>query len=219
MDVIARLFRRSKPDRLLADREALADFLESRAAFVSQKCVYEYCRARSGINWSKLMIEPAFLEAIEVSRWEAFAAALEDLTVLLEGLLRPQDPATAARLADALTAIAAEVLARHPVPAHRPQGWDEELAGLRQRLARLQLIAPQTAAEIAKTGGTRIYEGLPFDRSATKHDRELVTNAVRFNFCRIADDLMPLLRRAELTGSLLADASLPPPRPIADGEA
>lgn len=202
--LIASLFRRNRDTRQIAGRAAFLDFLDSRGAFVAQKCVYEYCRARSGLNWSKLMVEPDFLAAYEVSRWEAFAAALEDLLVLFEGRLRPADPLAQPRLAESLVEAMVAVLARHPLPAHRPQGWDDRVEGLRHRLGLAQLAAPQPAAAIAKVGGARIYEALPLHSDMTKHDRELVTNAVRFNFCRIAVDLEGQLDAAALREALLA---------------
>lgn len=204
--MIASLFRRGKASPKIASHADLLNFLDSRSAFLAQKCVYEYCRARSGVNWSKLMLEPDFLAAYEVSRWEAFAAALEDLLLLFEGRLRPADAQAQARLGERLTQAMAEVLERHPLPAHRPQGWAEEIAGLRQRLGLAQLAAPQAAAAIAKVGGTRIYEGLPLHQDMTKHDRELVTNAVRFNFSRIAADLDAQLDAVALAAELLAQA-------------
>ena len=196
--------RRRDPDRIATYADFL-DFLESRSAFLAQKCVFEYCRARTGLNWDKLMLEQEFLAAYETSRWEAFGAALADLAVFLEGRLRPADTRLHARLVDRLLVAVAVVLARHPLPAHRPEGWGEEIAQLRERLNNTQLGQPLAAAEVAKTAGARIYAGLPLHKDMTRHDRELVTNAVRFNFSRIASDLEQQLEVEPLLRELLAD--------------
>ncbi len=200
------IFSRRRQPALVATYDDFLDFLESRGAFLSQKCVYEYCRARTGLNWDKLMLEKDFLAACEVSRWEAFAAALGDVAVYFEGGLRPADPRLQGRLADRLTAAVAAVLRRHPIPAHLPGGWHDELAALRERLTEMQAQPPQGAAAIAKTGGARIYAALPLHESMTKHDRELVTNAVRFNFSRIADDMQQQIDFAALRAALLSDS-------------
>jgi hypothetical protein len=199
------IFSRRRPDPRIAAYAEFLDFLESRSAFLAQKCVYEYCRARSGINWDKLMLEADFLAAYEISRWEAFGAALADLVVYLEGQLRPADTRLHARLVDRLIVAAALVLARHPVPAHKPEGWGTEIAQLRERLNTTQLGQPLAAAEVSKTSGARIYATLPLHRDMTRHDRELVTNAVRFNFSRIASDLEQQLDVEPLLRELLAD--------------
>lgn len=208
------IFSRRGRDGQIGSYAEFLDFLDSRSAFISQKCVYEYCRARSGVNWSKLMLEPAFLGHYEVSRWEAYGAALSDLVIYLEGQLRPSDVRLHARLVDRLILAAASVLARHPVPAHRPDGWAGEVSALRERLRQSQLGQPLGAAEVAKTGGARIYQALPLHRDMTKHDRELVTNAVRFNFCRIAGDLERDLQVERVMAEMLGEA---PPGAAAGG--
>ena len=203
-----RIFSRRRDTERIAGYAAFLDFLESRSAFLAQKCVFEYCRARTGLNWDKLMLEKDFLAAYEVSRWEAFGAALADLVVYLEGQLRPADTRLHARLVDRLLVAAGTVLARHPLPEHKPEGWGGEIAALRERLDESQLGPPRGAAEVAKTAGARIYAGLPLHPDMTKHDRELVTNAVRFNFSRIASDLEEQIEVAPLLAELLAE-SLP----------
>jgi len=203
------LFGKKEHRKEVADYASLLDCLDSRSAFVSQKCVYEYCRARAGLNWEPLMKDPTFIAAYDSSRWDAYAAALADFVILLEGRLRPPDPRLHARLVDRLLVAAAEVLARHRVEAHRPQGWGEEIAALRDRLNQAQLGPPRPAEEIAKTGGKRIYQTLPLHADMTKHDRVLVTNAVRFNFSRMAADLDQVLDREAAARALLAEE---PPR-------
>ena len=203
------IFSRRRRDDRIASYAAFLAFLDTRSAFLAQKCVYEYCRARSGVNWDKLMLEADFLAAYEVSRWEAFGAALSDLVVFLEGQLRPSDTRLHARLVDRLVVAAATVLARHRVPAHKPEGWAGEIAQLRERLNTTQLGQPLAAAEVSRTSGARIYKGLPLHSDMTKHDRQLVTNAVRFNFSRIASDLEAQLEVEPLLRELLADS--PPP--------
>jgi hypothetical protein len=211
--VLFDLFRKTKRHAAVAKYAALLDFLDSRSAFLSQKVVYEYCRARSGLNWEPLMQEGAFQQAYELSRWEAYGAALADLVVHLEGRLRPADVRQHARLVDRLLVAAAEVFARHSVERYRPEGWALDIAALRERLNQAQLGPPRPAAEVAKVGGKRVYETLPLHPDLTKYDRELVTNAVRFNFSRIAADLERALDAAAVAAEFLADQ--PPQAPPA----
>ena len=57
------LFRRPPP---IAGLRELDDFMDSQAAFLVQKCIFEYARARSGILSEKLFREPAFAAAMEL---------------------------------------------------------------------------------------------------------------------------------------------------------
>ena len=67
------LFRRKPPIR---DQAALATFIDENAAFLVQKGIYEYSRARAG-HYSKVLFrEPEFQSAVEVSRWRAYPLGL-----------------------------------------------------------------------------------------------------------------------------------------------
>ena len=66
-------FRRPPP---IADREALADFIDSQAAFLVQKGIYEYSRARAGYYSKILFAEENFQQAVEHARWRAYPLGL-----------------------------------------------------------------------------------------------------------------------------------------------
>ena len=62
-------FRRKPPIR---DAKALADFIDEQAAFLVQKGIYDYSRARSG-HFAKVMLaDKGFQSALNRSRWQAF---------------------------------------------------------------------------------------------------------------------------------------------------
>lgn len=188
------------PDQVV-DWAGLRDLVASRSAYVVQKCTIEYCRARSGLMWDKLFLEQAFLDALEFSRWEAFEAVLADTTLIVEGKLRchASDPAG---MVGPLAELARDALYAYDLPAHRAAGWDDVIADLRTRLARAQLAAPQLSYEIARTAGRRVYGTLPIHPTLTNHDEELVTNNIRLNLTRVAEDMTGQLRPGEILGDL-----------------
>ena len=66
-------FRRSPP---IADAAAVAAFIDSKAAFLMQKGIYEYSRARAG-HYAKVMFgEQLFIDAFEPARWRAYPLGL-----------------------------------------------------------------------------------------------------------------------------------------------
>src|SRR5262245_64674385 len=81
------IFRRPPPVR---DIPALADFIDQHAAFVAQKGIYEYARARSG-HYSKVLFkEPEFQAACDISRWQTFPLGLAMSGMRLDAFrLRP----------------------------------------------------------------------------------------------------------------------------------
>jgi hypothetical protein len=207
MPLMNRWLGKILPDRSKICRVAdLRDFIASQAAFVSQKATIEYCRARAGLNWDKLFAERAFQAALEISRWEAFAAVLADLLVVVEGRLRPSLADRPALLADWLAAIGRDILARHAAPAHLPGGWSEAEAAIRRHLADAQLGGPRPAGEIGRTAGARVYETLPIHASLRGHDRELVTNNIRFGLVRAAETMTDRLDLPALAAEIRAEA-------------
>ena len=73
----------------IADVGELADFIDEQSAFVAQKGIYEYSRARAGHYAKVLFREPEFIEAVDRARWRAYPLGLAMVAELVEGVLRP----------------------------------------------------------------------------------------------------------------------------------
>jgi len=186
------LFASLRRKEMLADAGDLARFLESRAAFMSQKGVVEYCRVRAGLMWSKLFLEKDFLAAMERCRWEAYAACLADLTVVMEAKLRPHLPADGtageADLVPGLMLLVADCFTAHGTPAALPDGWQGWIEVIRGRLEQAQLAAPRMAQDIGREAGRTVFRYLPIHASLRGEDFTMVQNNLRFHLVRIAED-------------------------------
>lgn len=183
-----RFLRGLRPSRMRFDQvDALADFLARHAAYVSQRSTIEYCRARAGVGWSHLVRDAAFTRAIERCRWEAYAAVLADLAEVAQIHLRQQG-VDASCVTPGLIDVAGRALLRHPVPAHRAD-WDETLAALASRLHEAAKQPPRPVHEVGLVSARRVFEVLPLHTNLAGHDREMVTNSVRFLLCRVHADL------------------------------
>ena len=167
----------------MANPEGLADFLAARAAFVSQKSTLDYCRARAGVGWPQLFREDEFGRAMERCRWEAYAAVLGDVGEVALIYLRHagfDGPPLAAGLAGVL----GDALLLHPVPSHR-RGWDDVLAAQAAQLHRGLLAPPRPVREVGHGSARRVFEVLPIHTNLKAHDREMVTNNIRFLLCSV----------------------------------
>ena len=103
--VLRRVMSRLRPASI-ATVPALETFLRERASLIAQKCAIDYCRGKTGLASYALFTERPFLDALDVCRWEAFAAVLGDLLILAETALRPQvEAGERARLCEALVAL------------------------------------------------------------------------------------------------------------------
>ena len=62
-------------------RQELVNFIDSRAAYVSQVTLYTYVKARAGTQYPKLFENADFLTSLRIARWHIYGAAVCDLTL------------------------------------------------------------------------------------------------------------------------------------------
>ena len=100
----------------IASVQALQTFIEERAALIAQKCAVDYVRGKTGLASYALFTEKPFLDALDVCRWESFAAVLSDLVIVAEGQLRGHvPPALQPALGEALKNLYSAILSSSPL--------------------------------------------------------------------------------------------------------
>ena len=188
----------------IATVEALRNFLEERAALIAQKCAIDYCRGKTGLASYALFTEKPFLDALDVCRWETFAAALADLLIMTEGYLRPhvtaeQHPQLRARLID----LYSTVLGSLPPLAHQPQGWSDTLDSFGPRLESASLDTPRQALDVADHAAKRLFDTLPIHINMRELDEPVVYGAVRFRMIAVGQEMQRRFATADLARRLV----------------
>ena len=194
-------FRKAKR---IATLDELEDFLDRNAAFLVQKCIFEYSRARAGRFADQLFKEPEFRAALEGSRWRAYPYGLMLVGEMVEGQLRAVAAEHKLGMLEAMRRVCLRALARYP----RPEVLDEaEWIGARERvsdrMARLQLAAPKAVKDIPLQDAQAIFDLMPIHKTLRTHDFELVRNSLRVTLCRIYEDFAAqadLRRLADVAG-------------------
>jgi hypothetical protein len=174
--------------RRVRNADQLGDFLSRHAAFIAQKCADDYCRNKVGLSHYALGEEQAYRDAMNVCRWEGYAAVLAGLTAVTQRHMI-EAGFDGRRIDAALVALCERILARHPAPAHGRQGWDQLIAALPGRLGAARAGPPQPFAGIAEAAGKRLFEVLPIHHSYRELDEPVVIGAVHFNFVGFSDRL------------------------------
>lgn len=174
---------RAKPVRT---SEQLGEFLSRHAAYIAQKCTDDYCRNKVGMAHYALGEEQSYRDALAVCRWEGYAAVLAGLTAVAQRFLL-EAGFDAARVEAALVALNQRILAQHPLPAHRQQGWGDVIAALPGQLRAARAEPPPKLPEIAAHAGQRLFEMLPIHRRYRELDEPVVVSAVQFNFVGFSD--------------------------------
>jgi len=179
---------------------ALQQFLDGEAAFVAQRSVIDYVRNELGSLSAQAFDDPRFRVKLAVCRWEGYAATLADMTMLTHARLLAAGAPRAA-LEPRLTELYSAILAGHPVPEHRGQGWSSDIAALRLRLAG-RPDGPANPQAYAEKTGAMVFETLPFAPRDKVENRMVLCNAFVFGLIAFNDRLARLLVTAPLCAEL-----------------
>lgn len=165
------------------DWPGMAEKVRGGAAFLAQGASFSYLRARTGMMGPRLFQDAAFGAALEICKWEGFAAAAQDLILIIEGEARPHYAGDRRALPAALVALYEAALALEPPPAHRAgTGWEDMIEEFRPRAAFAVEAPVRPAAEIAVHTGARLMAFAPVEDRIRESDAEMVGNNVAFRF-------------------------------------
>lgn len=191
-------FRRPPP---IADRAALEDFLDSRAAFLSQKSIFDYARGRAGPYFTMIMKEKPFLELLEIARWKNYPFGLSIVAEMVHGVLLPEVRQRLPLVA-ALREIALDAFDRYPAPeALGSDYWGEARTALALRCDQIALHPPKLVMDIPIPFAQVYFDNMPIHERLREQDFELIRNQLRVNLLSMYRDFT---KRAQL-GALAAD--------------
>ncbi|MCA6116076.1 hypothetical protein J6524_14410 [Bradyrhizobium sp. WSM 1738] len=188
MKLFEKLFRRRPPIR---DREALADFVHAQSAFIVQKGIYEYSRARAGHYAKVLFAEEGFANSVERARWQAFPLGLAMVGEMVEGVLRPHDGADRRAVHDRTIRIVLSVFDRYPVPPSiGAAGWQEARRELEHRLDLAGGHAPKRVMDIPNPLAESYFAMMPIHEKLRGRDFDTTRNYLRVSLCNIHDEFV-----------------------------
>jgi hypothetical protein len=198
------IFRKRPPIR---DVAALADFIDQHSAFLVQKGLYEYSRARAGHYAKVLFREQGFIDAVEHSRWHAFPLGLSMVGELVEGVLRPHETDRRATL-DALNSLVLSVFDRYPVPASLGErAWSDERVELERRLRLIGMHAPKRAFDICEPWVDTYFNLMPIHEKLRGNDYPTIRNYLRVTLCNIHDELTKRMDAQAMAGMLQSESA------------
>jgi hypothetical protein len=197
------IFRKRPPIR---SQQELAQFIDENAAFLVQKGIYEYSRARAGHYAKILFREPEFAEALDRSRWGAFPLGLAMVAEVVEGILRAS-AAEPSRELEALAALTLSVLDRYPVPpSQSKERWSEARADLARRLQLIGQHPPKRAFDIPEPFAKAYFDLMPIHKSLRTAEYPTLHNYLKVTLCNIHDELTQRLDAESVVNSLRAGA-------------
>ena len=179
------LFRRAEP---IADRNALLDFVDAQAAFLTQKGIFEYSRARAGPYGNVLFGDAVFLAELEKSRWVAFPVMLAMVTEVVEGVLRPAAGNQRDEVLGGLSAAALAIFDRYATPAAlNASVWAEARRELEHDLTLIGLHGIKRVMDVPTRYVDRYVASMPIHEKLRVKDAPTIHNYLKTNLCNVHD--------------------------------
>jgi hypothetical protein len=195
-------FRR-KPG--ITSRDDLIEFLDTRAAFLIQKNIFDYARARAGPYFKVMINEPEFKQAVELSRWTSYPVGLAAIAEIARGVLFESGERKA--LGNAIASATLAAFDKYPVPAAlREEAWKQARETLIERLAQIDLHPPKFAKDVITPYGQLIFDAQPIHEEMRKADYEMIQSQMRVNLITMHDEFETRTDKR----ALLADLGVPP---------
>ena len=208
------LLRSLRRKTAIGTRAELETFLDRQAAFMVQKCIFEYSRARSGVLSSQLFKEVAFKGAVEDARWRNYPLCLQNSALMVERALRPAADGAAPAMREGLIATVRAVCRRYPPPrGMQADFWELAEEQIARRIRQAGLAAPRPVKDIPHDTAKAFFASLPIHPDLTSFDFELVTNNLRVNLCRAYEDFVAV---ADVPALIAALAAAPPSGPAGE---
>ncbi len=190
-------FRRSKPP--IRDLAALADFIDEQSAFLVQKGIYDYARARSG-HYAKVMLsDKGFQTALDRSRWRAFPLGLAMVGETIEGMLATASADDRRARLDPFNRLVLSVFDRYPKPEMLSDDeWKQGRADLALHLERLRMHPPKRVIDIPEPFAERYFALMPFDKPFLTPDAPTAHGFMKLQLVAMQDELAKRMHTAQI---------------------
>ena len=198
------------PAPRISDAESLRNFLDRHSAFMVQKSVFEYSRARSGLLSTKLFKEPDFVAAADRARWRNYPLCLQVHVLMAYFALRPHAGAQTGAMQRALIATVQDICESYPVPdGFEPEFWTVAAERIKRRIALAGMAGPKPVKDLPREIAEEFFRNMPIHGDLRGCDFELITNNVRVNLCRAHENLGTTADLGAVAVSLITAADHP----------
>ncbi|MBX3515300.1 MAG: hypothetical protein KF750_17105 [Xanthobacteraceae bacterium] len=179
---------------------ALADFIDEQAAFLVQKGIYDYSRARSG-HYSKVMLaDKGFQSALNRARWRAFPLGLAMVGETVETVFAPHAGNDRRAILDPLIRLVLSIYDRYaPPPELTEEEWKEGRAELALHLERLSTHPPKRIIDIPVPFADRYFALMPFDKQFLTPDAPTARGFMQLHLVSVQEQVTQRMDVANMT--------------------
>lgn len=203
VDLVRGFFRRKPP---IHDVNALGDFIDENAAFLVQKGIYDYARARSG-HYAKVMLtDEGFQSALNRSRWLAYPLGLSMVGEMVDAVIEEHAAGDRRDVLDPLIRLVLSVFDRYSLPtALTQEQWTQGRSDLALHLERLSTHPPKRVIDIPVPFADRYFNLMPFDKQFLTKDAPTAQGFLQLTLVRMQGELNERMDAAAMARMLRAD--------------
>ncbi len=189
--------------------EDLAAFIDEQSAFLVQKGIYEYSRARAGHYSKVLFAESGFHDAVNASRWKAYPLGLAMVGEMAEGALANATGIERRVLVEAIRDLVLAVFDRYPSPPSLDAAdWRARRDELALRLERMVLHPPKPPMDIPEPYAEAYFDLMPIHEKLRGRDAPTMHSYLRITMTNISDLLTSRMDAPALVAALVASQPL-----------
>ena len=183
-------------DSPLTTRQQLYDFIDSRAAFVSQVTLYTYVKARAGTQYPKLFQDADFLTSLRIARWHIYGAAICDLGLFAIAQLKRDGGLNDEAAQDLAIEMLDGIFLDYNQDDIDPQVFAAMGDSGKQRaaFANWNVIADGPAA--FQSSSDAVFRWAPIADALKNDDEEIVRNSIHLRWIGVRRDLKELIKPA-----------------------
>lgn len=187
----------------LTDVEGVFHFARSRAAFVTQKKLYEYVKTRMGTSYPRNFADDDFIASMNIAKMHVFAAGLADMTMFVVA-----NTTDGTQLSDAARAD----IARRCFTAGLDENDDGNVVPECRGEWMKTLEARMSGAAWRVTGANEshftqspkaLVKWAPIADKLKKYDADIVENSIRFAWQEVRSEFFRRIERDAFAASWL----------------
>jgi hypothetical protein len=159
---------------------ALQDFVATRSAYVGQKTLYEYVKARMGTRYPRMFEDDALMASLNIAKQHVFAACLSDLTIYAVAVATHDQP-IGNDLTNALARQCYETGLRENASEETQRfSMQDAIEEFNRRLDDTDWRFGARQPENFTRSPRALFRWAPIAEALKRHDTEIVENSIRF---------------------------------------
>jgi hypothetical protein len=199
-------------DPPLTTRLQLYDFINSRAAFVSQVTLYTYVKARAGTQFPKLFQNDDFLTSLRIARWHIYGAAICDLGLFAIAQLKRDGGLNAQAAQELAIEMLDGILLNYNQDDIDPKTFAAMGDNGKQRAAFTNWDSIADGGSAFQSSSDAVLRWAPIADELKDNDEEIVRNSIHLRWIGVRRDLKELINPALILADWhKPDRSNPPP--------